>query len=258
MVTQSHAPRTTTTRIQRPRVHESQIQNPHLARLHQQCRYANGFLPRRLRSGIVPPALKDCGRTMLFNFQLRPVQDVAPWGREGDYRLSWFGLTDGWYWLDCGGHELFRYSDSIIKSWEHEGRQPADPPYVDYQIVRLWEDVLDILPEVLSPIPLNLLQRIEPGVESDLWYRQVFEYVFPEESEASQVIQDKFGVATRWFGQRFLNSGYIKQGPRIWLWSDGKTVFIRWDNTDFVLDGHKLWTAQSGTYSLPVEKFVEE
>ena len=195
---------------------------------------------------------------MLFNFRLRPVHDVAPWGQEGDYRLSWFGLTDGWYWLDCGGHELFRYSDSIIKSWYHEGHQSAGSPYVDYHVVRLWEDVLDMLPDVLSPVPLNLLARIQPGPEADLWVDQVFEFAFPDEHETSQSTENKFDAVTGWLGQRRLDSGYLNQAPSIWLWSDGKVVFIRWDNADLLLDGHKLWTAELGTYSLPVEEFIKE
>jgi hypothetical protein len=106
---------------------------------------------------------------MLFNFQLRPIEEVAPWDQEGEYSLSWFGLTDGWYWLDCDGHELFRYSDAIIESWKYEGRQPAVPPCVDYQVVRLWGDILQILPDVLSPVPAKLIHKTEPGLEAGLW-----------------------------------------------------------------------------------------
>src|SRR5262249_17500211 len=39
---------------------------------------------------------------------------------------------------------------------------------------------------------------------------------------------------------------------------DEKTVFIRWDNTGLVIEGHEAWTAQKGTYSLSLEAFIEE
>jgi len=195
---------------------------------------------------------------MLFEFQLRPIEKVVPWGNEGDYSLGWFGLTDGWHWLQCGEEELFRYSDSVLASGKYEGRQQSDPPYADYQVVRLWEDVLDMLPDVLSPVPLNLLDKIQPGLEADSWIDRVFEFAFPEGCETSQSTENKFDAVTEWLGQRRLDSGYLKQGPRIWLWSDGKNVFVRWDNAGLVLDGHEMWTAQSGTYSLPLEEFIEE
>src|SRR5579859_7957306 len=103
---------------------------------------------------------------MLFNFRLRHVDEIAPWGEEGDYSLSWFGLTDGCYWMDCGGQELFRHSDAIIEAWKRSGHPLSDPPYMDYQIVRLWEDLLEILPAILSPVPQQILERIKPGREA--------------------------------------------------------------------------------------------
>ncbi|MFJ4574320.1 DUF5984 family protein [Streptomyces sp. NPDC088846] len=48
-----------------------------------------------------------------FRFGLLPVEEIQPWGGVGESpRLSWFGLTDGWYCVDVGGHELLRYDDS--------------------------------------------------------------------------------------------------------------------------------------------------
>ncbi|GIE36737.1 hypothetical protein Ait01nite_097820 [Actinoplanes italicus] len=38
---------------------------------------------------------------------MRPLDDAESW--DGDPpSLSWFGLTDGWYWIEAGGHELLR------------------------------------------------------------------------------------------------------------------------------------------------------
>ena len=41
-----------------------------------------------------------------FRFRLKPVEDIAPWGGSApDERpyFSWFGLTDGWFWIEVGG-----------------------------------------------------------------------------------------------------------------------------------------------------------
>lgn len=51
---------------------------------------------------------------MLFRFRLRPVADVMAWGDAENQHLHWFGLTDGWYWLDAGGSELFRYDAALV------------------------------------------------------------------------------------------------------------------------------------------------
>lgn len=75
----------------------------------------------------------------IFNFELRPVHAITPWGGESP-TLSWFGLSDGWYWLELGGQEIFRA----------RAVEPGEPPYADYQVVRLWEDVLELFPAVLE------------------------------------------------------------------------------------------------------------
>jgi hypothetical protein len=43
----------------------------------------------------------------IFHFRLRELSAIQPWGQDDPY-LSWFSLTDGWYWLTLGGQELFR------------------------------------------------------------------------------------------------------------------------------------------------------
>ena len=195
---------------------------------------------------------------MLFQFQLRPIDDIVPWGSEGDYSLSWFGLTDGWYWLKCGEEELFRYADSVLASRKYEGRQQADPPYVDYQVVRLWEDVLEMLPEILTPVPVELLRKIEPGLDAWRWRGQIAELAFPNEDEISQSMEAHFNLATTWLQGRKLDVLHPKEGPRIWFWTDGTKMFIRWDNTELTMDGRSVWASTKGTYSMPLATCREE
>ena len=45
---------------------------------------------------------------MIFHFRLRDIDAIAPWGSPAHPTLSWFGLSDGWYWLTLDGQELFR------------------------------------------------------------------------------------------------------------------------------------------------------
>ena len=89
-----------------------------------------------------------------FCFRLAPLNVVRPWGGDKP-SLHWFGLTDGLFWIEAGDAELFRYSDALV---ERETRR--DPPYPvsvyeDYQVVRYWEDLLDLLPAIRSPLPAD-------------------------------------------------------------------------------------------------------
>lgn len=42
---------------------------------------------------------------MLFEFILKPLDEVARWGTARD-SLHWFGSTDGEYWIQAGEHAL--------------------------------------------------------------------------------------------------------------------------------------------------------
>lgn len=79
----------------------------------------------------------------LFAFELRDVAEIAPWGEPGELSLGWFGLTDGWYWMNVGAERLFVY---------HGGRRRGRPE-VEHPVARLWEDVLGVLPAALEPLP---------------------------------------------------------------------------------------------------------
>lgn len=116
---------------------------------------------------------------MRFHFRLRPLDDIAPWGTvtNPDARtpewlcrphLGWFALTDGWYWIEASQAELFRYSQAAVNAMVRE--QPNAPrvsealeiPYEDYQVTRLWEDLLELLPDVLDPVSSRLAATLGP------------------------------------------------------------------------------------------------
>jgi Family of unknown function (DUF5984) len=81
---------------------------------------------------------------------------------------------------------------------------------------------------------------------------------FPDEGEVSQTMEEYFDLATTWLQGRRLDLLHLKGGPRIWFWTDGTKMFIRWDNSDLTLEGHNEWASTKGTYSMPLETFIEE
>ncbi|MQY10336.1 hypothetical protein SRB5_04430 [Streptomyces sp. RB5] len=138
----------------------------------------------------------------MIRFRLRPLDRIEPWGDETP-KLHWFGLSDGWYWLEAGSHELLRYTG------------PDDPPYVDYYVARLWEDLREILPTVLEPVPADLVTFIADDVPP--W--------------GDDEITDAVLAAYSWHGEHWLNLGYLSSAPRLRFWrttDDGDTVTLDW------------------------------
>ncbi|MGA3541832.1 DUF5984 family protein [Micromonosporaceae bacterium DT194] len=69
-----------------------------------------------------------------FRFELYRLDEVSSWGGDRPV-LHWFGLTEGWYWLEASGQELLRRT-----------RQVDPHPYIDYYLARFWEDVMALSP----------------------------------------------------------------------------------------------------------------
>jgi hypothetical protein len=198
---------------------------------------------------------------MLFNFQLCPFNQIPPWGKPGDRSLHWYGLSYGYYWLDAGGAELLRYTQAIVDLTALRYSNSIWPmgmsygiPYVDYQVARLWEDVIDILPAVLEPVPRRLARTLGPAGQWDAWQRQA-------ESVKATLPGDVLWLtfdACHWWKRRSLDTWYLRAAPDIYFWSDGADVHIEWDNRGLVLEGLPAWEAQVGEYRMPVSSFLDE
>ncbi len=192
---------------------------------------------------------------MLFEFILRPLEEVQPWGGD-EPNLHWFGLTDGWCWWNVGSQQLFRYSQVWLDRWAGEyPKLASDPPYVDYQISRTWEDLLACLPDVLDSLPDDFAQRIEDVEELEALNGKAFLWAADKNDASAWDLQE---LAFRWLWNRGWNSGYLRCPPKIWLWTQGDTLHIRWDNRDVKDDGVPAWEATHGVFTMPVAEFVEE
>jgi hypothetical protein len=181
----------------------------------------------------------------LFDFRLREIAQVVPWDTEGKKTLSWFGLTDGWFWINVGHDQLFRTREA----WNGSD-------YVDYQVVRLWEDVLDILPTVLDPVPADIGSRLEPQHDWLGWYRRVHDRLAAagiSDAEAEQIER-----GTRWSTERRLDTGYLTAGPNIFFWRTEDTIHVAWDNRDGFAVGEPLWSSSHGHISMALADFNDE
>lgn len=130
-----------------------------------------------------------------FRFELDDVEDIAPWGEPEKPDLHWFALTAGRYWIEADSQELLRYSDGS---------------YADYCAVRLWEDVLALLPDLASPVPAELLPYVaDPGLE------------FPATDEAE--------AALDWYCDHDMYMGPLVGAPHVRLWRNpDDTIELHW------------------------------
>lgn len=137
-----------------------------------------------------------------FHFRLRPLADVEPWG---DRSLHWFALTDGWYWIEVDGHRLFHHPSNA---------DTGQPSPVDYYVVRLWEDLQEVLPSLLEPVPADLVDHMTS--DQDAWYGADV-----EDAEAT----------LDWYSSHFMYASYLVASPSILWWrsvADRDTITVDW------------------------------
>ncbi|MDR3427012.1 DUF5984 family protein [Silvimonas sp.] len=187
---------------------------------------------------------------MLINFSLVPVEKIRPWGTPGAYRLHWFGLTDGEYWIQAGEAALFEHSD--------DAQTAGAGRYCDYQVVRLYEDLMEMLPYILEPIPKSLTQYI-CGETANAWQKTCNTWCDKSyDVLESSRFDETYNAAVAWTGKRWLDSAYLSPSANIAIWSDEEYVHIEWDNRDRRFNGKPAWSAILGSYKMPRNEFIKE
>lgn len=187
---------------------------------------------------------------MLINFTLAPIEQIVPWGEPGSRSLHWFGLTWGEYWIRAGEATLFEYSAHARKAGINR--------YCDYQVVRLHEDLLDMLPYILEPVPETLVPYIS-GKSAKQWQNAYRAWCdIDDDVTDPDYLGDLADAAVTWSGRRRLDSAYLSPSADIAIWSGRDNVHIDWDNRDRKFDGKPAWSAASGSYQLTRDAFIEE
>lgn len=190
----------------------------------------------------------------LFNFIMKDIKDIAPFGsQESGFSLYWFVLTDSYYWLNIGEHEILRYSDALINKYKDEFKLP----YVDYYLSRLLEDFFEILPSISTPIIDDIFQNIEDYSAMDAFQKDLENWL--EKWNEDDNDYDKiYEPAIKLLSDRSLDTGYLKGGPDIWFFRNNDKLFIRWDCDNRDEDGTRFWCAERGEYILNFSEFINE
>jgi hypothetical protein len=191
----------------------------------------------------------------LFEFELKPLHLIEPWGEPDNPCLHWFGLTDGHYYLNAKGHELYRYSEDILRHWEGKNTNSANLPYPDYQIVRFYEDLLDILPDVYQPIPDYIFDRIGTISSFELFFSRLNSFY---ENEENETLLEKFLPIRSFLQSRQLASLHLEEGPNIWFFRNNDVIYLRWLNGEKLIEGIPVWNDIKGEAAFSYLDFVKE
>jgi hypothetical protein len=194
---------------------------------------------------------------MLFDFHLCPLEKVQPWGKFPDLSLSWFSFTEGFYRLQVGSEFLLNYSDEVVSHWAKQFSHIYGGSFVDYYVARLWEDILDMLPDVLEPLPSELSNFLEK--DEDAWFQwesNALNWIDNQPDEDK--VLETFELAVSWQRFRCLDAAYLQNSPRIWIWSTEESVIISWDNTDVLLESIQVWSTTQGHFYIKRDEFLDE
>lgn len=198
----------------------------------------------------------------LFDFKFAPVQNPLKIGY-----YHWFWLTDGFYWMNVGNQRLFELSDEAIKYWEIN-IDSDEKKCMDYQVVRLWEDMLEILPTILNPVPKSIHQLFLQFQENyyqniDKWYG----YVENEENSGRYEKNELLFSVPLFFDAHIISTTHIASSPLLYFWryqdSGNDKIWIGWDFTQTISDDDKnqeipIWSANKGLIEMDFNDFMNE
>lgn len=191
----------------------------------------------------------------LFEFKLTPLLKISGWRDENaELCLHWFGLTDGYYFINVGEEQLFRYSKDIIEHWSKSNPDLKNSGvFFNYQVSSIYEDLLSILPNILQAVPSEIFDYISTIKKQKMWSEKL-KNIF--ESTDSEEIDKTYYLASEWLNHRYLQG--LGGGPNIWFIRAGDFIYIRWNNESINYKGIQVWSSTLGEYCLSVEEFMKE
>lgn len=188
----------------------------------------------------------------MLQYKLKNYKEINPWGNEGQLSLSWFALTDSYYWFDFSGLRFPQYSEAILKKFNQE----QSLPYVDYHFARIFSDLYDILKYVTVPVPdcihdyVDSAQRIN---EFELSLKTWLESAWDESDEQYDQIYE---VARQWLSSRRLDFGYLVGAPDLYLIRNKDQIYFYWISDYIDQDGTPFWSNRCGEFHCSYDDFM--
>lgn len=183
-----------------------------------------------------------------FNFRLKKLDKIEPFGQDVHNRLHWFGLTDGLLWIEAGSQTIYEYSEEADAFFGSCSR------YNEYYIARFLEDFFHTFRYVGESIPEKLyceLDRLEERVE-----RWRADYEEEEDAVFDSFFDEEYCEFCEWQWNRGFDSGHLIGGPEICCFRCGDKIKIMWKSTFLTGSGESIWTAPKGCFEMPFDAFV--
>jgi len=193
----------------------------------------------------------------LIHFTLDHIDDICPWGSNGDLSLHWFGLTSGTLYLTFGACRIYEYTDDAA-AYFGEGHNK----YVDYQLSRFVEDFSELfkaigesLPRLLYDLTANLPSLLS---DADKW----LDMNISDEDENYDFYDGLYDPLTSWVRDRALEAQHLMAGPSVYFFRCGERLRIVWQADGKIESGKTengvdIWTAQDGHIEMNYSDFVD-
>lgn len=192
----------------------------------------------------------------LINFKLRHPDNIIPWGDSPDTNMHWFGLTDGEYWLDVNKATLYEYTNEVLT-----GSHANDSHYVDYQIVRLLEDLTSLFESIAEPVPDAFYTIAQSNSYLYRFYETTqnwWENLSKDPSIDVDTYYDRYDKTIEWIYSRTLTAEHLTSGPGISFFRNRNKISIVWKADHLTENNIPVWTAQNGEVEMEYETFLHE
>jgi hypothetical protein len=183
-----------------------------------------------------------------IRFVLDDLAHVEPWGDGENAQLHWFGLSQGCYWIETPEGDIFRYSPAAPSDQDVPGAA------AHYYVARMFEDLQEVMPAALEPVPLDIAERFTSRDWHERLDRWTDETAATEEP-GSTALWDLSQEALAWWGARTIYTGYLRCGPLITIWRTEEKVHLRWTSRSNEIDGISVFALPTGDITLPAETF---
>ena len=199
----------------------------------------------------------------IFDFEFKDLKTTIT-----ESGLVWYFLTDGFFWLNIGDKTLFQFSDEVIKIWEKSGYPlptKLSEKCMSYPVVRLWEDMIDIFPTIIEPVPTEFHKLFMQPLDTIADYAEKWEKY--SRLQEQKIKYKKHGLPFNkpfFFDNHMLNTWYMSDSPTLYFWCYKDDMWFSWDFTDHyeIDEGTQqqvdVWTARKGIHHLPLNTFMQD
>lgn len=190
----------------------------------------------------------------LINFELKHPNDILPFGREPQLSLSWFGLTDSFYWLDVGNVKLYEYSELFLEKHKDCSR------YVDYYLSRFIEDFTEKFEMISESIP-DYLYEIVKNYETLAEFKEylrIYVEIEKQKSDDEDFWDDKYYEQIKWISSRQVFASHLIEWPVIGFFRNNSKISIVWNADYETTENIQIWAAGNGQYELDYSEFLHQ